>query len=184
MEVKQLNALETAANLEDCESDESSDMEANWQPEAEADSSNNTVEEYLSDSSSDSDGDSYAEPDMHGDIEWMGGMYTGSLLQGIPQGQGMLIRSGQTVYSGHFRNGRFHGLGIFTRPDGSTLQCWWRDGKPSWLSSIDSCTIKDKIFTAAGLLCLILLCSLVWYTVSVRNTQNKNFVDFISKNIS
>ena len=103
------------------------------------DNSQRSIGERLAslDDSSDSDSDDscetepYLEPDGNGSIEWLGAVYAGNLLKGIPHGEGVLSRGKVVLYSGYFRSGKFHGLGMATRSDGTTLQCRWKSGKPA-----------------------------------------------------
>lgn len=84
-------------------------------------------------------------------VSWIGGLYRGNLVKGVPHGQGSLKMpdgttydgewsrgrphgrgkvnyAGGGIYTGQFAGGRRHGYGQYTRSDGQTLEGWWKDG--------------------------------------------------------
>jgi len=85
-------------------------------------------------------------------LPWMGGIYSGPLVNNKPHGTGRLLRPDGTryegewaegkphgfgsiyyesgaAYEGEFLNGRMHGTGLSTLPDGKKVRGQWANGK-------------------------------------------------------
>lgn len=56
-----------------------------------------------------------------------GGVYNGEWRNGVPDGQGTLSH-GKSTYVGGFKDGRFHGYGVYTKSDGTVQEGNWEDG--------------------------------------------------------
>ena len=55
-----------------------------------------------------------------------GGIYEGDIsYEGLPHGHGVLLASTGVRWKGSFANGKFHGAGVSTRPDGGMLRGTW-----------------------------------------------------------
>ena len=61
-------------------------------------------------------------------IKYEGGTYTGEVSKGVPEGQGVWIRSDGYRYVGKWESGLPNGEGISTFPDGSRYVGKFRDG--------------------------------------------------------
>ena len=59
-----------------------------------------------------------------------GGVYTGQVVDGRPDGEGRLEYDDGRVYEGGFREGTFHGRATLIGPDGDSLEITFNDGIP------------------------------------------------------
>lgn len=60
-----------------------------------------------------------------GNIEWMGGVYKGEVVVGVPHGQGVLTFEDGSVYDGQWDGGYCQGEGSITWADGSSYVGSW-----------------------------------------------------------
>jgi len=58
-----------------------------------------------------------------------GSRYEGPLLDGQPDGRGVMNYPDGRRYLGEFHHGQLHGLGVMTYPDGRVEKGEWRDGQ-------------------------------------------------------
>ena len=59
-----------------------------------------------------------------------GGRYIGQVVNGIPEGKGILYSPDGHRYEGDFRNGKLEGKGILYQPNGSRYEGDFRNGEP------------------------------------------------------
>ena len=60
-----------------------------------------------------------------GTIDFMGGQYTGSLKNGVPDGMGLFVAKDSTTYYGEWKNGALKGEAIRTDTVGHTVKGYW-----------------------------------------------------------
>jgi hypothetical protein len=60
-------------------------------------------------------------------IEWKNGTYNGQLSNGVPDGEGIWIVPEVGWYSGGFRNGKLHGIGMQEYVDGTRYAGEYKD---------------------------------------------------------
>ena len=61
-------------------------------------------------------------------VQAQGEGYVGELRDGKPHGQGVMTWPDGSRYEGELRDGRWHGQGVYTWPDGVRQEGWFRDG--------------------------------------------------------
>ena len=71
-------------------------------------------------------------------IEFMGGIYEGQVLDGVPYGYGTWTGPEGEEYVGEWKDGKENGQGHWTTPDGYWLVGEFRDGEWVRLRSIKS----------------------------------------------
>lgn len=112
------------------------------------------IKEYLDNSTDSEDYSVYStskvESSDDAEIDFFGNIYKGSIVDGMPHGNGIMNYIDGTVYSGEWKNGRicgegklistngtyegefendtFHGIGTFTFPDGNIYYGQWDCG--------------------------------------------------------
>ena len=79
-----------------------------------------------------------------------GSRYFGNLLEGKPQGAGMIRRPNGTVYEGEFDKGVPHGTGVLTQADGTRYRGTWDRGRAGPLTLIAGGAAPDGQRDAAG----------------------------------
>ena len=62
-------------------------------------------------------------------ISGLEGVYTGEVLDGLPNGRGIFTHPSGRKYIGEFKDGRYHGQGTYTFPDGEKRVGQWKDGR-------------------------------------------------------
>tara|TARA_Y100000588_G_scaffold103585_1_gene112898 strand:- start:870 stop:1895 length:1026 start_codon:yes stop_codon:yes gene_type:complete len=70
----------------------------------------------------------YAE--IRGTINYDDGVYTGEIVNGMPNGQGTRTWASGEKYIGEWKDGKRHGQGTGERPNGDKYSGEWKDGKP------------------------------------------------------
>jgi len=66
---------------------------------------------------------------VRGTIEWDGGTYTGTLVNGVPHGRGTWSDATRKSYTGEFTEGNITGYGTMIFPGGAMYTGYFKDGK-------------------------------------------------------
>lgn len=67
-----------------------------------------------------------SEP-LVGTVPWVGGTYTGALLDGKPDGEGSWISQSGDIYNGNWSNGKKDGQGYYTWANGDEIEGTWEE---------------------------------------------------------
>ncbi|MCB1324918.1 MAG: hypothetical protein H7A21_18175 [Spirochaetales bacterium] len=68
--------------------------------------------------------------DGRGRMAWYTALYEGDFVDGVLEGQGIMLWADGRRYEGEWRNGRQEGQGTMTWPDGRRYEGEWRGGQP------------------------------------------------------
>jgi hypothetical protein len=84
-----------------------------------------------------------SEP-LVGTVPWVGGTYTGALLEGKPNGEGSWVNQNGDIYNGNWSNGKNHGQGYYTWANGDEIEGTWEEGTLVFATIINQSAITDN----------------------------------------